>query len=58
MIESLLWGILVVLTFGFTDLTATQSFMPFVVTLIVVLVVYLIGKQKEKRSENDEKKKF
>ena len=60
LIESLLLGILVVLTFGFTYLTTTERGMPFVVTLIVVLVVYLIGKiiEKGKMNENDEKKKF
>jgi len=58
MIETLLWAILIVLTFNFSYMISTQVFFPFVITIIVVVLVYIIGNIKEKKGgENSENEK-
>lgn len=52
MIETLLWAILIVLTFNFAYLISSQVFMPYIVTLIVIVIVYIIGKIKQKGGNN------
>jgi|BioPla2DNA2_1021312.scaffolds.fasta_scaffold13522_9 glycerol uptake facilitator-like aquaporin len=48
LIEYLLWAILAVVVFGFTSIRSTNPFAPWLTTIIVLLVVYVLGRLTKK----------
>lgn len=52
MTDILFWGILAVLTFGVFSTASINPFVPWIATVIVLLVVWVIGSFRERRSSS------